>query len=197
MFGKCENYTNNILILTLNVEFIKMNLRNIMIILFIRHAEAKKDKLTKYGKKQAKIIFKQPEDYEFSKIYSSPTKRCLDTAKIFNKTRKLSLELDERLKERETLSRSPQNKDEQLWYDNYMNPQFSNYAPEGCKELLERVYEFLGERIFEHYQKNENIVIVSHSGIFYAVMSYFNKGKKGNINWYKLGNCSKVYFEIK
>ncbi len=168
-----------------------------MIILFIRHAEANGDKLTRFGKKQAKLNFSQKEDYEFAKIYSSPTRRCWKTAKIYNKKRKLPLEADVRLTERETLDSKPVTKEEQLWFDNYLNPKFSSAEPEGCKEFLERVYEFLGERIFEHYQKNENIVIVAHSGIFYAVMSYFNKGKKGDINWYKIGNASKVFFEIK
>ena len=167
-----------------------------MIILFIRHADAKDDKLTKLGKKQAKLL-SEKDDFEFAKIYSSPMERCKKTAIIFNKKRKLPLEIDFRLKERETLGRKPKTKEEQKWYDNYLNPQFSNLSPEGCKEFLERVYEFLGERIFEHYQKNENIAVVAHSGTFYAIMSYFNKGKKENINWYKIGCASKVYFEVK
>ena len=168
-----------------------------MIILFIRHAEANDDKLTKFGKRQAKLLSKQKEDFEFAKIYTSPLRRCKDTAKFYNKTKKLKIEIDERLTERQTLETPPKNKQEQQWYDNYMNPRFSSDFPEGCKEFLQRTYEFLSERIFEHYQKNENIVVVAHSGIFYAVLSYFNKGKKGDINWYKLGNCSKVYFEVK
>ena len=168
-----------------------------MIILFIRHAEANKDKLTKFGKRQAKLLSKQKEDYKFAKIYTSPLKRCEDTAKFYNKQFKMPLEKDNRLRERETLDDVPKNKLEKMWFDNYMNPQFANDNPEGCKDFLERVYEFLNERIFEHYQKNENIVIVAHSGIFYAVMSYFNKNKKGDISWYKIGNASKVYFEIK
>lgn len=185
-------------ILTAVINYIKITSRCIMIILFIRHAEAKNDKLTKIGKKQARLLGKQQEDYEFSKIYCSPTKRCLDTAKSYNKSRKIPLEIDGRINEREQLETAPKTKYEQIWYDNYLNPKFSALEPEGCKEFLERVYEFLHEKIFEHYQKNENFVMVSHSGIFYAVMSYFSKAKKGdNINWYKLGNASKVYFEIK
>ena len=167
-----------------------------MIIEFIRHAEAKGDKLSKFGKKQAKLLSKQKDDFEFVKIYSSPLNRCLQTANILAKAKKLPVVADERIKERETLEDKPKTKEEQVWYDNYLNPKYSSFNPEGCKELLERVYSFLNEKIFEHYQKNENIIIVSHSGIFYAVMAYFNKNKQGNINWYKLGNCSKIYFEI-
>ena len=146
-----------------------------MIIEFIRHAEAKGDKLTKFGKKQAKMLSLQKDDFDFVKIYSSPLNRCKKTAKILAKSKKLSVEIDERLKERETLNYKPKTKEEKTWYDNYMNPKYSSVNPEGCKELLERVFSFLNERIFEHYQKNENIIIVSHSGIFYAVMAYFNK----------------------
>ena len=168
-----------------------------MIIEFIRHAEAKGDNLTKLGKLQAKIISKQKDDFKFDKIYCSPVKRCAKTAKIINKKLKLSFEYDNRLAERETLGREPNNKNEKSWYDNYMNPAYSNFEPEGCKEFIERVFEFLNEKIFDHYQKNENIIVVSHSGRVYAFIAYFNKHKKGELNWYKIGNCSKIYFEIK
>ena len=123
----------------------------LMIIEFIRHAEAKKDKLTGLGKKQAKLMAEQKDDFVFSKIYCSPMKRCKDTAKILKKKTKLKIEIDERLKERETLRHKPNSKEEQSWYDNYLNPKYSNFKPEGCKELLERVYEFLGERISVFY----------------------------------------------
>ena len=168
-----------------------------MLILFIRHAEAKNDKLTSFGLKQCELLSNQTEDYEFFKIYSSPAYRCKKTAEYYNENKHLKLEIDERLNERETLENSPQNEFEKLWYDNYMNPKFSSKQPEGCKELLDRVYDFLDEKISFHKQKNENFVVVSHSGIFYAFMSYFNREKTGDINWYKIGNASKVYFEIK
>lgn len=168
-----------------------------MIILFIRHAEAKNDKLTDFGKKQGKMLAEQTEDYEFAKIYSSPTNRCLETAKYYNKNKGLDFEIDDRLRERETLDNGPTTPEEKLWYDNYMNPNFSSEKPEGCKELLERVYSFLDGAIKKHKDKDQNFVIVSHSGIFYAVLSYFNKINTNEINWYKLSNASKVYFEIK
>jgi len=166
-----------------------------MIILFIRHAEAKNDKLTRFGRKQTKLLALQQEDYEFAEIYCSPLERCKLTAKAYNKKLNLKITADSRLRERETLYNSPKNEQEQLWYDNYMNGEFSFKNPEGCKELLERVASFLDEKIKFHKLKNENFVIVSHSGIFYAVMAYLNKNHK-NIDWYKLGTASKVYFEI-
>lgn len=165
--------------------------------MFIRHAEAKNDILTDFGIMQGKILSEQIEDYNFTKIYSSPTNRCIETAKYYNENKGLDFEIDERLRERETLEREPLTPEEKLWYDNYMNPKFSSAKPEGCKELIERVYSFLDYAITKHINKDENFVIVSHSGIFYAVLSYFNKSNNKEIDWYKLGNASKVYFEIK
>ena len=166
--------------------------------MFVRHADAKSDKITKFGKKQLKMFVSEKEGFKFSKIYSSPKNRCLKTARALQKKFKTQLEIVEGLKERELLStREPQNEKEQEWYDNYMNPLYSNESPEGCKEYLARNFiEF--KRIIEHHiDANENAVIVAHSGTFYALLAYINgiqKNKK--LNWYRLGTCNKVYFEI-
>lgn len=168
-----------------------------MIILFVRHAEAKNDELTELGKRQAELLSEQAEDYLFSKIYTSPLNRCKITADYYNFNKNLEIEIDERIKEREILENPPKNSKEQAWYDNYLNPAFSFKNPEGCKELIERVYSFLDEKIQLHKQNDENFIMVSHSGIFYAVLSYFNKKQSGLIDWYKIGNCSKVYIEVK
>ena len=40
-------------------------------------------------------------------------------------------------------------------------------------------------------------MIVAHSGTFYALMAYINGLQKNkNINWYRIGTCDSVYFEI-
>ena len=54
-----------------------------MIIKFIRHADSKNDKLTKLGKKQCKLAFKQKDSISYSKIYSSSAGRCVRTARYY------------------------------------------------------------------------------------------------------------------
>ena len=93
-----------------------------MIIMFVRHAEDKNDKLTKLGKLQCKLFLKSDETVKFDKIYTSPANRCLQTAKAIQHKWKLPLEICENLKERELLETAePQNEHEQEWYNNYIN----------------------------------------------------------------------------
>ena len=55
-----------------------------MIIMFMRHADAKNDKLTKFGRRQAKLALKEKENIKFSKVYSSNTKGQLKLQDIFS-----------------------------------------------------------------------------------------------------------------
>ena len=102
------------------------------------------------------------------------------------------------MKERELLKTGkPQNEKEQEWYDNYMNPMFSFDSPEGCKEFLTRNFVEFKRIINHHFERNENAIIVAHSGTFYCLMAFINGIQKNkNINWYRLGTGNKVYFEI-
>lgn len=169
-----------------------------MIIMFMRHADAKSDKLTKLGKKQIKLFLSEKETFKFSKIYSSPKNRCVKTARVLQKKNKIKLEIVEGLKERELLSTiTPQNENEQKWYDNYLNPMFSNESPEGCKEFLARNFIEFKAIIEKHIDANENVIIVAHSGTFYALLAYVNGIQKNkNLTWYRIGTCDRVYFEI-
>lgn len=169
-----------------------------MILMFVRHADAKKDKLTKFGKKQIKFRLKEKETFSFNKIYVSPANRCIKTARPFQLKKKIAMEVVEGLKERQLLkSGKPQNEQEQEWYDNYLNPMYSSVDPEGCKEYLARNFIEFKRIIENHIDKNENAMIVAHSGTFYALMAYVNGLQKNkNINWYRIGTCDSVYFEI-
>ena len=169
-----------------------------MILMFVRHADAKNDKITKLGKKQLKLLLKEKEGFEFAKIYSSPANRCIKTARPFQVKKKLSLEIVEGLRERELLkTEKPQNDKEQEWYDNYLNPMHSSENPEGCKEYLARNFIEFKRIIDNHIDNNENAILVAHSGTFYALNAYINGLQKNkNINWYRLGSADRVYYEI-
>lgn len=169
-----------------------------MIIMFVRHGDAKNDKLTKIGKKECKLAVKNKEKINFSKIYCSVTPRCVKTARYFQLKYKLPLVVLDGLRERELLPNAePQNEKEKEWFDNYMNPFYSSKEPEGCKEFLTRNFIEFKKIIDEHIDKNENVILVAHSGTLYSLMAYINGIKKnGNINWMRAGNCSKIYFEV-
>lgn len=170
-----------------------------MIIKFIRHADSKNDKLTKLGKKQCRLALKQKDSISYSKIYTSPAGRCVRTARVYQNKFKLQVEVVEGIKERELLkTKEPQTEAEKLWYDNYLNPMFSNEAPEGCKEFLARNFIEFNKIIDDHIDKNENIIIVAHSGTFYALMAYINGiHKNEDLVWYRLNNCAQIIVEIK
>lgn len=167
-----------------------------MIIMFVRHGEARGDELTSLGTKQCKLMVSQEEDYKFSKIYCSSVNRCKETAKFLAEKYKLEIAYLEKLKDRELLDCAPQTEDEQEWYDNYLNKNYSHKKPEGCKEFLQRNFNEFEKIIKTHFEKNENVIIVAHSCTFYALQEFFNKSKEDTIKYYRLGNCSKVYFEI-
>lgn len=167
-----------------------------MIIMFVRHGESVDDKLTEFGKDQCELMARGKEEYEFSKIYCSVANRCRETAKYLKEKLALEIEFLEGIKDRELLGGDPVNASEQEWYDNYLNKNFSHKNPEGCKEFLLRNFAEFDKIIKHHKDKNENVVLVAHSCTFYAIQEYFNQSKSENINYYRLGNCSKVYFEI-
>ena len=167
-----------------------------MIIMFVRHAEAKENVLTNLGRKQCEMMCEQNEHYEFSKIYCSSIERCKETAEYLKNKYNLKVECFYDLRDREVLDSTPQNSDEKEWYDNYLNKNYSHKNPEGCKEFLQRNFKIFDDIINHHKQKNENVILVAHSCTFYAIQEYINSSKGENINYCRLSNCSKIYFEI-
>lgn len=170
-----------------------------MVIMYVRHAEDIDDELTELGIMQCQLAVKNKEKTKFSKIYTSNAKRCVDTAKFFAEAYKIPVEESSSLNEREVLpDKYPKNEAEQLWYDNYMNPYFSNKFPEGCKEYLDRNFAEFDKMVKRHLSKDENVIVVGHSSTLYALYCYIHGlGNEKDLVWSRAGNCSKVYFEIK
>lgn len=164
--------------------------------MFVRHGDAEEDELTQLGKKRCELMCEGEETYKFSKIYCSTVNRCKETAEYFERMYGLDVEYFADLKDRETLSGKPKTKDEQEWYDNYLNKNYSHKNPEGCKEFLERNYKVFDKIISKHKSKNENVILVAHSCTFYAIEEYFKKSDSDEIKYYRLSNCAKVYFEV-
>ncbi len=167
-----------------------------MIIMFVRHAEANGDNLTNLGKRQCELMCLQDENYDFSKIYCSTVTRCRETAAYLKEKYKLDIEYLNEIRDREILDKEPKTDDEKEWYDNYLNKNYSHVNPEGCKEFLQRNFKVFDEIIKRHKDKNENIILVAHSCTFYAIQEYLNSSKGEQINYSRLSNCSRIYFEI-
>lgn len=169
-----------------------------MIIMFVRHGESKNDKLTKFGKIQCKFAVRKKDKIKFDKIYCSPANRCVKTARYFQKRLKIETEICENLAERQLLKNgTPQNEDEQEWFDNYLNPLYEHEEPEGCKDYLTRSFVEFKRIVDENIKSNTNVIIVGHSCTSYALASFVYGIEKGkDIQWSRIGNCSKVYYEI-
>ena len=167
-----------------------------MRIIFVRHGDYKGKKLTRLGRKQAKLVCNDLSYENIGKIYCSPCPRARETAEILAKRLKLGgVEVSSELDERKALKGAPTNFEEQEYADNYLNPNFSKDHPEGLKNFLERTSAFLDRVTKQDY---ESVLIVGHSSFAYALLTYFT-GIKSNkdIVWMRIGNCSKICFDSK
>ena len=166
-----------------------------MRVIFVRHGDHRNNKLTRVGRKQAKLVCHDLRYENIGKVFCSPCGRAVETANIISK--KLGLDkpiVINALKEREKLEGEPKTMQEIEYMENYLNPEFSMKHPEGCKEFLERSFKFLEEVAHEDF---ESILIVGHSSFAYALSAYFvGLNKKGEVSWVRLGNCSKLCYEI-
>lgn len=167
-----------------------------MIIMFVRHGDAIDDNLTDLGRKRCELMCQGEETYNFAKVYCSTVNRCKQTAEYFKNIYSLEVEYLEDLKDREVLLDTPANNIEWLWYNNYLNKNFSHDKPEGCKEFLQRNFKAFQKIIERHKIKNENVILVAHSCTFYALQEYLQNSKSDEIKYYRLSNCAKVYFEV-
>ena len=160
----------------------------------MRHGDYDESKLNRLGKKQIKYSACYLKQANISKIYSSPITRCLESSKIVNKILNKEIAIDSRLSEREKIA-SMRGEDDQEWFDNYLNINYSSNNPEGAKEFFDRIKSFVEEALCSH-DDNENILIVGHSSTLYALTAYFYGAQK-EIVWMAMGNGSIVCFETK
>ena len=171
-----------------------------MKIIFVRHAQSVDDKLTRFGIKQAKYLVKDLAYENIAKVYCSPMNRTMQTAAIIAKKLHLSQPVaDNRIRERE-LDKSRLSGEELAEFDaNYLNPNFSHTNPEGCKEFVQRVFDFLTQIIADNNLRlDDSLLIVGHSSLAYVMYAYFyGLPKDKNLVWVRAGNASKLCFEYR
>ena len=121
-------------------------------------------------------------EIDFSKVYSSPLKRCRLLADIICKDRGIvDPILDNRLLETnfgdwemkpwDDIFESQEGK---VWFENYLELKVPN--GESFSDLVERARCF-----FSSIDESENILIVTHDGFIRATLVYFGEMKKQNI----------------
>ena len=151
-------------------------------IYFIRHGETNYNRkfqfqghldipLNETGINQAKAALEYSKSLHLDKIYCSPLLRAKQTADIINSHHKLSIIEDDRLKEIYMGSLQGRcfndlSEDEQKYA--FTKPE--HFGGESHDELCLRVIEFFKE--IEN--SNEDILIVSHGGIYRAIQKYLN-----------------------
>lgn len=166
-----------------------------MRIIFVRHADHVNNKLTKIGRQQAKLVCHELGYENIGRVFCSPCGRAVETARVICNELGLGAPIIvEDLKEREGLVGKPETKEQVDFADNYLNPNFSMEHPEGCKEFVERSFRFLDKVVQEDF---ESILIVGHSSFSYVMTAYFTGlPKDKNLAWVRIGNCSKLCFEV-
>lgn len=160
----------------------------------MRHGDYNSESLNNFGKKQVKYSSKYLLDCNIVSIYSSPLKRCKESALIANKLLKKDIIIDERLKEREKIA-SMRTSDDEKWFKNYLNINYSSKKPEGAKQFFSRIKEFIMD-VKEKYSEEDNILVVGHSSTLYALAAHFYNVVDEAV-WMAMGNGSIVCFEIK
>lgn len=175
-----------------------------MIINFMRHGECKNqgekrdekfdEELTGFGKKQTKMAVKYLKTCNICVIYSSPKKRCVETAKIVAKKLGVPLIILSDLVERIGV-KNPQSKEEVEAYNRYLDYSFESDKFQTCKQFVDGVQKELKEIIKTHKKCNENVLIVGHSSNLYAINAYFYGMNDNKVVWTQCSNCAVIRFE--
>jgi broad specificity phosphatase PhoE len=151
-------------------------------IYFIRHGETDYNKVKRFqghldiplnqkGVVQAKLALEGSKNLKIDKIYYSPLKRAAETANIINSFHNAKMIKDDRIKEINMGSLQGKYKDKLKKFEQilaYTNPE--RFGGESHEQFCKRVKSFLDEII----NSTENILIVSHGGVYRAIYKIMN-----------------------
>lgn len=151
-------------------------------IYFVRHGETDYNKqgklqgqldipLNEKGREQAETARDNLKDTKIGRIICSPLKRAFETAQIINEKYHLEIEPDDRLKEicgGDMQGRVISDLPKQLHIEYHKDP--TKFGGESLSKFCERVFSLMKE--IENL--DENILIVSHAGVYRAIYKYIN-----------------------
>lgn len=174
-------------------------------IYFVRHAETinnvldlfyKEEEevgLTEKGLKQAEATAEKLKNIKFDACYCSPKKRAIQTMeKLIKYHPYLKVIIDERIRERTygEASGMPSSVCQTKRWHRYKKFKFKGV--ETVDEVFARAKSFYDEV----YQKDKNILVVSHSGFGKVTYCYFNGFPENNdLGKFVIKNASVVIFE--
>jgi len=177
-----------------------------MIIYFARHGDtdANEDSipdkntgevdepLNAQGVQQANGLAKQLKDIHFDAIISSSLKRAYQTAEIVSKSRALHTIISNEWREREIGGHvSLETWNDLFDFDKNIIPE----KGESLRDFFERVYGAIDTT--KRQYEDKTILIVSHSGVNFALYAYVNKlTLEGNIRTRPLSNCEYRIYEL-
>lgn len=152
--------------------------------------------LNKTGIKQAYELSNKmlEKNYKFSKIYSSPQKRALQTAKILSENTNIECIVVDKLKEMnlgkwEGLAWSEVRENYPLEYKEWFVKRRYTKTPNGesYEEMLERVLDSLYKIINDN---SDNIVIVTHSAVIMSLQCYITNTDFDKMTKFRTDNAS-------
>lgn len=156
-----------------------------------RYQGRKDIELNEKGIEQAQKTKEKLQGVKFDKVFASPLKRALKTAKIITDEQII---LDNRLLERcsgELEGRLKTDCDKMV---DFTDESASPYGIEPLVQFRQRITDFLND-IVENYS-NQNILIATHAGVSIYIRCYFEgEPKDGNYNSYKLKNCEVLQYD--
>ena len=148
--------------------------------------------LNSKGREQARKIKEKLKEIKFDKVFSSPLKRALETAKIITDD---DIEIDERLIERCNGELEGKLKSECVNMVDFTDENDSKLGIEPLLKFRGRIENFLSE--VEKNYSGKNILIVTHAGVSIYAKCYFEgEPKDGNYSRYKLKNCEVLTYNI-
>lgn len=143
--------------------------------------------LNEEGIKQAQITAKSLENIYFDKVYVSPLKRAIQTAKIVTNNK---LEIDDRIKER-----SFGKLEGKKTIPDY-EERVEEFGIEKIEDLEKRLKSFLKDIISKN-QDCENILVITHGGVAQIINKLLDpKYNDNNFKDFRLKNASYICYEI-
>lgn len=143
--------------------------------------------LNEEGIRQAKTAAKSLKDIKFDKVYVSPLKRALQTAKIVTDN---ELEVDNRI-----IERSFGKLEGKKTIPDY-EKRIEEFGIETLEDLEKRVESFLSV-VFQKYKGNENILVVTHGGVAQIINKLLDKNyNDNNFKDFRLKNANYIYYEV-
>lgn len=177
-----------------------------MLVIYMRHGETTKaadGKVSNYdapltleGKFQAARTTKYIKNENIACVYAAPSIRTRQTAEIVAKKIHAPLVIVDGLRERIGIKKEDiKSVSDQEFFDNYLNRNYKNNEKETCEKYIKRNFEIIDDIIKKHKDKNQNVLIVGHSSMLYALSAYFHGLQKdGDVIWMQCSNCATVKF---